>query len=543
MASRRSSGRQGARRTRNNSEEDGKHKPLPTPRGRDGGQQAAETAQERQRLMEVFGSYPAQAPASGPSTQAATGSSGSSHHGMEFASPSPPTSADPSDSSSGHLPDNVHLSMPVMTQQKGKQPETSKSAGRSRVVSPAPTGTVPLEAAQLTDRQRKKITSAYHNQFAHLLGQEPVPPGSESSAPFSPATDWSFSSPQTITLEEMQQLRMTPRRPAAPPATEQPAGKWSQATTPSPRHNTKAQRQSHDRDSGLFGGRAFSFTSPVGGPSTSQTPLHGSIEPIQELDEDGSWSQATGRRHDGSNKASPVAAPRPRYDVVVPPPETLARTPTLATRSPTPTQQPQATPQSRRRRATTTSEAGNAAGTAASLSSYNSHSRSRSFGSSDRITLQQIIDQQRGSTAPGRSTTGRDEFAVPLIPPPPDGSLQFFNPFVGGSYQHPTGVDDAVHGDGESVTRTRIRHRKQRQPSSVASPASYTLSSAYSPSNAGSNLTYELTHLGVHRTAESPYPTNDSRVLSSAASVSRRRSSSTATPQLRPIPDGSSESG
>ncbi|KAJ2334321.1 hypothetical protein GGH91_005727, partial [Coemansia sp. RSA 2671] len=169
--------------------------------------------------------------------------------------------------------------------------------------------------------------------------------------------------------------------------------------------------------------------------------------------------------------------------------------------------------------------------------------RSRSFGSSDRITLQQIIDQQRGSTAPGRSTTGRDEFAVPLIPPPPDGSLQFFNPFVGGSYQHPTGVDDAVHGDGESVTRTRIRHRKQRQPSSVASPASYTLSSAYSPSNAGSNLTYELTHLGVHRTAESPYPTNDSRVLSSAASVSRRRSSSTATPQLRPIPDGSSESG
>ncbi|KAJ2754408.1 hypothetical protein GGI19_002419 [Coemansia pectinata] len=575
MASRRSSGRQGARRARNNSvhseEDDSQHKPLPTPRGRDGGQQAAETAQERQRLMEVFGSYPAQASTGGSSSSskakpvvAATGSSGSSsHHGMEFASPSPPTSANASDTSSGHLPDNVHLSMPVMAQHKGKQPETSKSAGRSRAVSPTPAGTVPHEAAQLTDRQRSKITNAYHNQFAHLLGQELAPPGSESSAPFSPATDWSFSSPQTITLEEMQQLRMTPRRPAVAgqgSTAEAPAGKWSQATTPSPRQNTKTQRQSHDRDSGLFGGRAFSFTSPAGGASTSQTPLHGSIEPIQELDEDGSWSQATARRHtSGSNNASPTAAPRPRYDVRVPPPETLARTPTLATRSPTPTQQqqlPQPTPQSRRRRATTASEAGDTMGTAASVSSYNSHSRSRSFGSSDRITLQQMIDQQqRGPAAPARSSAGRDEYAVPLIPPPPEGSLQFFNPFMGGSapgvpgYAYPSEADDdgnagLVHGDGESVTRTRIRHRKQRHPSSVASPASYTLSSAYSPSNAGSNLTYELTHLGVHRTAESPYPTNDSRVLtSSAASVSRRRSSSTATPQPPPIPDGSSSSG
>ncbi|KAJ2864951.1 hypothetical protein GGH94_002549 [Coemansia aciculifera] len=575
MASRRSSGRQGARRARNNSvhseEDDSQHKPLPTPRGRDGGQQAAETAQERQRLMEVFGSYPAQASTGGSSSSskakpvvAATGSSGSSsHHGMEFASPSPPTSANASDTSSGHLPDNVHLSMPAMAQHKGKQPGTSKSAGRSRAVSPTPAGTVPHEAVQLTDRQRSKITNAYHNQFAHLLGQELAPPGSESSAPFSPATDWSFSSPQTITLEEMQQLRMTPRRPAVAgqgSTAEAPTGKWSQATTPSPRQNTKTQRQSHDRDSGLFGGRAFSFTSPAGGASTSQTPLHGSIEPIQELDEDGSWSQATARRHtSGSNNASPTAAPRPRYDVRVPPPETLARTPTLATRSPTPTQQqqlPQPTPQSRRRRATTASEAGDTMGTAASVSSYNSHSRSRSFGSSDRITLQQIIDQQqRGPAAPARSSAGRDEYAVPLIPPPPEGSLQFFNPFMGGSapgvpgYAYPSAADDdgnagLVHGDGESVTRTRIRHRKQRHPSSVASPASYTLSSAYSPSNAGSNLTYELTHLGVHRTAESPYPTNDSRVLtSSAASVSRRRSSSTATPQPPPIPDGSSSSG
>ncbi|KAJ2432312.1 hypothetical protein GGF41_000034 [Coemansia sp. RSA 2531] len=446
-----------------------------------------------------------------------------------------------------------------MTKQKGKQPETSKSAGRSRAVSPTPAGTVPHEAVQLTDRQRNKINNAYNNQFAHLLGQELAPPGSESSAPFSPATDWSFSSPQTITLEEMQQLRMTPRRPAGSTA-ELPAGKWSQATTPSPRQNAKTQRQSHDRDSGLFGGRAFSFTSPAGGVSTTQTPLHGSIEPIQELDEDGSWSQATARRHtSGSNNASPTAAPRPRYDVRVPPPETLARTPTLATRSPTPTQQqqlPQPTPQSRRRRATTVSEAGDTIGTAASASSYNSHSRSRSFGSSDRITLQQMIDQQkRGPTVPGRSSAGRDEYAVPLIPPPPEGSLQFFNPFMGEpapgvpEYAYPSEADDdghagLVHGDGESVTRTRIRHRKPRHPSSVASPASYTLSSAYSPSNAGSNLTYELTHLGVHRTAESPYPTNDSRVLtSSAASVSRRRSSSTATPQPLPIPDGSSSSG
>ncbi|KAJ2883570.1 hypothetical protein IWW38_005530, partial [Coemansia aciculifera] len=75
MASRRSSGRQGARRVRNNiasaeREDDeqqevdsGQHKPLPTPRGRDGGQQAVAAeaaAQERQRLMQVFGSYPAQ---------------------------------------------------------------------------------------------------------------------------------------------------------------------------------------------------------------------------------------------------------------------------------------------------------------------------------------------------------------------------------------------------------------------------------------------------------------------------------------------------
>ncbi|KAJ2793761.1 hypothetical protein H4S07_006955, partial [Coemansia furcata] len=150
----------------------------------------------------------------------------------------------------------------------------------------------------------------------------------------------------------------------------------------------------------------------------------------------------------------------------------------------------------------------------------------------------QIIDQNQRGTAPARAPAGSGDFAVPLIPPPPEGSLQFFNPFMGGSYQHPS-----AEGDGESVTRTRIRHRKQRQASSVASPASYTLSSAYSPSNAGSNITYELTHLGVHRTAESPYPTNDSRVLtSSAASVSRRRSSSTTTPQPI-IPDGSSSSG
>ncbi|KAJ2814620.1 hypothetical protein GGI24_006318, partial [Coemansia furcata] len=398
--------------------------------------------------MEVFGSYPAQASGSGTSKAvAAAGSSGSSHHGMEFASPSPPTSADPSDSSSGHLPDNVHLSMPVMAQNKGKQPVTSKSAGRSRAVSPAP-ATVPQEAGQqqLTERQRSKITNAYHNQFAHLLGQELAPPGSESSAPFSPATDWSFTSPQTITLEDMQQLRMTPRRPPAQPSTEPPAGKWSQATTPSPQQQSKQQRQSHDRDSGLFGGRAFSFTSPAGGVSTSQTPLHGSIEPIQELDEEGSWSQATARRHaSGSNSASPVAAPRPRYDVRVPPPETLPRTQTLGTRSPTPTQQqlppppPQDTPQSRRRRATTA---------AGSVSSYNSHSRSRSFGSSsDRITLQQIIDQnQRGTAAPARAPAGGGDFAVPLIPPPPpEGSLQFFNPFMSGSYQHPS-----AEGDGES---------------------------------------------------------------------------------------------
>ncbi|KAJ2505547.1 hypothetical protein IWW47_001999, partial [Coemansia sp. RSA 2052] len=574
--------------------------------------------------MEVFGSYPAQTSSSKASSSskakaiapvAAAGSSGSSsHHGIEFASPSPPSSAKASDASSGHLPDNVHLSMPAMTKHKGKQAEeTSRSAGRSRAASPT-TNTVPHEAvpvasvaAQLTDRQRNKISNAYHNQFAHLLGQELAPPGSDSSAPFSPATDWSFSSPQTITLEEMQQLRMTPRRPpqqaAEPPGSSATAGKgvkggggggsssssaellptagggggkWSQATTPSPRISSTAaaHRQSHDRDSGLFGGRPFSFTSPAGGASTSQTPLHGSIEPIQELDEDGSWSQATAQRH-----ATPTAtatgggAPRPRYDVRVPPPESLARTPTLATRSPTPTQQQQQLPlqqQGRRRRATTTSEAGGDTIGASSMSSYDSHSRSRSFGSSDRITLQQIINQQQrgpsmtAAAAPTRVATGRDEYAVPLIPPPPpDSSMQFFNPFMGraapGAPEYAfqprsdDGDDDGdhagvMHGDGESVTRTRIRHRKPRHPSSVASPASYTLSSAYSPSNAGSNLTYELTHLGVHRTAESPYPaserpTNDSRVLtSSAASVSRRRSSSTAATQqqVSRVPDDSS---
>ncbi|KAJ2518609.1 hypothetical protein GGH20_004616, partial [Coemansia sp. RSA 1937] len=69
------------------------NKPLPTPQAAQG-QAVIDTSQERQRLLEMFGSY------GGPA------SSGSSQHNVELASPSPPTSADASTPSSGHLPEN-----------------------------------------------------------------------------------------------------------------------------------------------------------------------------------------------------------------------------------------------------------------------------------------------------------------------------------------------------------------------------------------------------------------------------------------------------
>ncbi|KAJ2816155.1 hypothetical protein IWW50_006593, partial [Coemansia erecta] len=285
----------------------------------------------------------------------------------------------------------------------------------------------------------------------------------------------SFNSPHTITLDELRRAsRRAPRNaeksaessysalPQAKSAESSygalPQGKWSQVTTPS--------SSTQDRDSGLFGKQAFTFT---------PTPPR-KFEPIQE-------------EHD---EPSPSSS-KPRYDVHMQRPETLARTQTLATRSPTPTDRsrsPSVTSQTstRRRRATTTTSA-------ADTGSIRDHTRSRSFGgdnaSSEHITLQQL----RENTA--------QELRVPLIPPPPAAdALQFRSPFIGQE-----GVPEYLHereSDRESATHTRIRRARNESLRSAASP-SYTVSSAYSPSYAGSDLAYELTFLGVHPTVESPY--------------------------------------
>ncbi|KAJ2374237.1 hypothetical protein IW150_003211, partial [Coemansia sp. RSA 2607] len=648
---------------------------------------------ERQQLMSIFGSYPANATRDKAATAAvgqapstdntsnslennnngnitAEGSSGSlsSHHRIaEFSSPSPPSSANASTQSSGHLPENVHLSMPGIARPVTEmQSKKSFSADQSRAelrhqqrsttarrTEPQPESPQQPQqrqpVAEMSAHQRKKIVAAYNNQFAHLLGtqmQQVTPSANGESPAVSLVSGSSFNSPRTITLEDLQRSsRMQPRRAALSrgdestgSVSETPAqtgtvekGKWSQATTPSP---------GKDRDSGLFGNQPFSFTSPANASSGVASPRRpGGFEPIAEIDEDtgSSWSQTVaraqgvtnlniGRRQvpqfdegvygdDGGGESSTSETPdesagfshgdgsersRPRYDVHVPPPETLARTPTLITRSPTPTrmleqqQRPRtpsrlstssaSTTQGRRRRATTVSHGedsvthgGDARSRRSSASnnntSYSTHSRSRSFGSSsEHITLQQIQNQrmrlEQQQQLQGRNDV--DDLAVPLIPPPPEGgALQFLNPFVGrsgigasggavsaGSPGVPVGTDSSEgipeylyervsphrHAP-ESVTHTRIRHRKQRNPSSVvssvASPA-YTLSSAYSPSNAGSNVTYELTFLGMHRIADPASHANMSQVISDAGSSgarpiglarsdSRRRSSSMAS--------------
>ncbi|KAJ2453027.1 hypothetical protein EV183_002536 [Coemansia sp. RSA 2336] len=472
--------------SRKPAESSGQSKPLPTPHRR-AGQEAIDTAAERQRLMDLFGTY-------GNTRAAATSSSSSQHNELE--SPSPPTSANASTNSSGQLPENIHLSMPAMprTADSPQRRVYSKSADRSRVNITQPASNmaekmVPAEASTaLNERQRRKIARAYNNQFAHLLGNAQSADSGVSPAA-SVMTGSSFNSPRTITLEEMRQASRA--EGTSSDSLNRPRGKWSQGTTPSP---------GQDRDSGLFGNQVFA-PSPVT-----------RFEPIQE--------------EAGESPANGGTA-KPKYDVHVPRPETLARTQTLGTRSPTPTERPSpgagmAGRSTRRRRATTTTDDDDG-----SQRRYKEHARSRSFGSesTEQITLQQLRQQQQAM--------------LPLIPPPPPAhARQFQSPFLDHQQQQ-------AESDRESATHTRIR-RQRRQASSVMSAASpsYTLSSAYSPSNAGSDLAYELTFLGVHPTVESPYthsvmsrnsnsrptlPThsNASRIMSDSSF--RRRSSSVAS--------------
>ncbi|KAJ1797780.1 hypothetical protein LPJ59_002913, partial [Coemansia sp. RSA 2399] len=518
----------------------------------------------------------------GAAAAAADGSSGSSYNQMDdFSSPSPPSSANISSTSSGHLPENVHLSMPAMpaaasasssadadaSHGKGKQPEharkrDSHSADRSRANLPlhhiayqrtdAATPQVPAvppqesssSAGAVRDRQRRRILAAYNNQFAHVLGKPMASASSGSSPPVSLISGSSFNSPRTITLEDMMRAsRQTPRATTTTTAAAAAAatiaadskGKWSQRTTPNP---TPQQSARDDRDSGLFGGQAFTFTSPAN-PNASS----GSFGPIQEEEDD--YNDAENSNVDYSDKTRLLPAqnsPKPKkYNVRVPPPESLARTPTLASRSPTPTSMLQQQSGGRRRRATTTSTAGDSGirvSSSLATSTDDSRNRSRSFGGNSN------------------SSAGGDNLSIPLIPPPPEVSAQFRNPFIGSDWpphgqqqlgEPGTGAEDGSslpeylyerESDRESATYTRIRHRKHRNPSSVASAMSptYTVNSAYSPSNAGSNLTYELTYLGMHRTADSPLPPPSmmSQVFSEPAastshSARRRRSMSLAS--------------
>ncbi|KAJ2607407.1 hypothetical protein H4S08_004837, partial [Coemansia sp. RSA 1365] len=454
----------------------------------------------------------------------------------------------------------------VAAEQKQKMQKKSVSADRSRSELPQRTetsennsGMVPHEALteqqlqRLTDHQRRKVIATYNNQFARLLGNGPTTISGDSPAP-SVISGSSFNSPRTITMEEMQQAsRTTPRAPnigiststtsvpavgpsrksgnssysvspAMAAAAAATTGKWSQATTPS---------SGKDRDSGLFGGQTFTFTSPPSQGAHHRSSSSG-FAPIQEKEEEEQEDERNYEPESRSSSRNSNAQNRPKYEVHVPPPETLARTPTLRTRSPTPvgrsrtpslSSQQQIGVVGQRRRATTTASANMSMESPESgqlqrrpgsaLSSIDDRSRSRSFaGSSDQVTLQQL---QQATAAAGGVLERRDEFTVPLIPPPPEDTQQFRTPFLQDQSQQQTGLGGSAplpeylherESDRESATHTRIRHRKQRHPSSVrsvTSPSSYTLSSAYSPSNAGSDLIYELTFLGLHPTVESPY--------------------------------------
>ncbi|KAJ1900090.1 hypothetical protein LPJ66_001703, partial [Kickxella alabastrina] len=649
MASRRSPKRVPAssrrRSANNNSAAEAQQPSAPT------SHQHTPESQDRQQLMSIFGTFPSEAEfesqaaavaaaaaeaaeatehlmsqgvGTGVATDGSPGSPSYNHRTMEFSSPSPPSSANASAASSEQLPENVHFSMPGTARQ-----QQHFQAGSAQ-----------------NDRQQRKVVAAYNNQFAHLLGkpvQNVTPSGNLESPSVSLISGSSFNSPRTITLDDLQQSsRMQPRRThhnnisssgntdEAHNTTSQPLtaaaskGKWSQHTTPSP-HTTALNA---GRDSGVFGGQSFTFVTPpnvsTGGTGTPQPPS--GFEPIEELDEGVSWSQAVARSQgvtqlaierqpmpqfddsgDENNSYNDMAdngdySPRPRYDVHVPAPETLARTPTLITRSPTPTrmleqqQQRPRTPsrlssaspsasQSRRPRATTMSAGdqqvtyGNAIGhksaggsnssgginvNNSSRETYSTHSRSRSFGSTstEPITLQQLQNQriqlqqqqQQQKHYIQHRDTPRDELSVSLIPPPPEGgALQFLNPFVGrssGSAGDMPGLDpsegmpeylyerqDPQYETADSATRTRIRNRKQRNPSSVMSAGAspiYTRESVYTPSNAGSNMTYEMTYLGMHRTMTASRA-NTSMVTSEYSTGglnrgdSRRRSSSVAS--------------
>ncbi|KAJ2520852.1 hypothetical protein H4217_001769 [Coemansia sp. RSA 1939] len=556
-----------------------------------------------------------------PFDRAADGSSGSSFNQIDFASPSPPSSANISSTSSGHLPENVHLSLPAMTaaataesasgrRQAGENNPMysadastaadaesadagrgqTRSADRSRAslplhrISYQRTGgsaqaaaMPPQESAAVDETRRRRILAAYNNQFAHLLGKPPASAssasGSGSSPPMSLISGSSFNSPRTITLDDlMRASRQTPRaataaaaaspapkatqalpreaEPSASSSTTTAKGKWS------PQTPARQPPANDDRDSGLFGGQAFTFTSP-----TNLNTSSGSFGPIREQadeDEEDEGLEADPGRAAAAGRASSARAPsaqgssRPRkFDVHVPPPESLARTPTLATRSPTPTAMLQQQPggSGRRRAATTASSAGADSGIRASSSLAGSaaaealaddaRSRSRSFG---------------GGSRSRSSASSASRLGPPLMPPPPEESAQFRNPFLGSDWppaqshealpDYLQDADDGVGADSdhESATHTRIRRRKHRNPSSVASSAmspAYTVNSAYSASNAGSNLTYELTYLGMHRTADSPAPPHPpshgdaGAAAASAAAARRRRSVSLASGSAR----------
>ncbi|KAJ1960861.1 hypothetical protein GGI12_003571, partial [Dipsacomyces acuminosporus] len=478
---------------------------------------------------------------------------------------------------------------------------------RRRQTTDGSTPRKPLPATPTNNNSNSSSSSSSGGERNRLM-ELFVPSKSSSTSPaVSLISGSSFNSPRTITLEDLQKAsRMKPRQqvppPPPPPQQQQQqqvqlhmlnneqaeksaksplaSGKWSQPSTPSPRK---------DRDSGLFGGHFnLANSGDISSNRNSGISGAGGFEPILELDEEnGSWSQSVARRSgvtplvidprpampdfhqqsdtgdEGDNDETElIKTPnrRPKYDVHVPPPESLARTPSLLARSPTPTdgmrsrtptgERPSsAASRSRspsllssgRRRATTMA-------TDTVSSTRTDHSRSRSFGTSTRITLQQLQRASNDTPLPGSNSSGSsgrgrsksttedkqpllrpsdafdvDDLSVPLIPPPPEGGLQFFNPFVGGTTR--TGSPQYLYQkatDAESVTRTRIRHRKQRQASSVNSAASpvYTLNSAYSPSNAGSSMTHELAFLGIHKTMDSPYQQGILSRLGGASHVS-----------------------
>ncbi|KAJ2780274.1 hypothetical protein H4R18_003548 [Coemansia javaensis] len=408
----------------------------------------------------------------------AAGSSGSSSlHGRLLASPSPPSSANASTTSSGRLPDSVQLSLAAMGGEAAQHVPREAAAAAAR------------PAAQ-QQQQGRRMAAAYTNQFARLLGATPVAVSGSPGASLESGS--SFNSPRTITLDEMRAAS----RAAA-------GTSWSQRTTPD---------AARIRDSGPLGAQHLALASSAASPSSGEARR---FEPIAE--------------EDARPQPQPQPQPerRPHFDVHVPPPESLPRTQNLRGRSATPVAEPSHRPASR-----------------ASSRASSSSRRTGSRAGSQRRRAATVQSPRAADAAAGgdharsQSLDGSGGNEPALLPPPPaDPALQFRSPFL---------VSGAARreSDRESATRTRIRHRKARNASAVGSPSSYTLSSAYTPSNADSDLAYELTFLGLHPTVESPYShsvlsrTTGSRPnmggggssSGDVARAARRRSSSLARP-------------